>query len=899
MQRREDFVKWFSELSNEDISIAGGKGASLAEMYTHKFPVPPGFIITADSYRYFIDKAGIKGDIKRILDELDVDDNDALNKASKRIRDLIENSQLPDDLKDEILEAYGILDDKDVKNAGLGASDILRTSHERPFVAIRSSATTEDLADASFAGQQESFLAVKGDVDLIEKIKKCFSSLFTPRAIFYRLKKGFDISKSYLAVVVQKMIDSDKSGVIFSKNPLKEDGNVVIEAVFGLGEGIVSGMILPDHYVINPRKDFEVVEERVSDKRIALVRNSSGKIGEVKLTNEISKREVLNQYELKRLSQFAMQLEEHYKKPQDIEFAIGAGEFYIVQSRPITTKVKQSEGEIGGNVLFSGLGASPGVSSGVVKIIHDMEDLSKIKRGDILVTKMTNPDMVVAMQKAAGIITDEGGVTSHAAIVSREMGIPAVVGTRVATERLKDGDIVSVDGFTGRIIEGRVEEKKAEIKQIVPTKTKIKVIVDLPDYASRAATSGLREIGLVRLESLIAVKGMHPVYFLKKNKLEEYIDLIHDGLKMMLGYFDKIWVRTSDVRSDEFKNLEGAPGTIEGNPMLGDHGIRFSLKNIDLLEAEFKAVKELADEFPGKGFGIMLPQVISVEEVEEAKKIFIESKMPGNVQFGVMVETPAAVLIIDKIIELGIDFISFGTNDLTQYTLALDRNNPDVQNLYDEMHPAVLRSIASVIKICKNNNVETSICGQAGSRPEMAKFLVEAGIDSISVNADAAEAVSHIVKGIEGNFQGTLENQEIPTVKEIKVNSNLAPVKVKVITDAIDEEALILRALEEDEYRPGAKKEDDIPQLNDAIPIDSGHLVEGKKNEEVGMFDKLDDAVELSIENVDDFAEAALEAEVMQEVGESQAREEEAKKQNHKLKPLGNEFQDDVSLDIF
>jgi len=870
--KRDEFVAWFSELSNKDVSIAGGKGASLAEMYRNKFPVPPGFVITAEAYRYFLEKAGIRNDLRRLLGELDPDDTAKLNQISRKIRDLIESSKLPNELEEEIIDAYSVLDDNNIKGAGLGASDILRTSHERPFVAVRSSATTEDLADASFAGQQETFLAVKGDRDLIDKVKKCFSSLFTPRAIYYRTKKGFDHEKSYLAVVIQKMIDSEKSGVIFSKNPLRDDENIVIEAVYGLGEGIVSGRILPDHYVLNPRDDYNIIDKKVADKKIALVRNSSGQVGEVKLTEERSKSEVLNSYELKRLGQFAIQLEEHYKKPQDIEFAIEREEFYIVQSRPITTKVKKSEGEIGGNVLFTGLGASPGVSSGVVKLIHNLDELEKIKRGDVLVTKMTNPDMVVAMQKAAAIITDEGGTTSHAAIVSREMGIPAVVGTRVATERLKDGDIVSVDGFTGRIIEGRAEEKKAEIFPVVPTRTKIKVIVDLPDYAERAARSEVKAIGLVRLEGLIAEKGVHPVYYLKKNKVNEYIEVIHSGLKKMAVYFDEIWVRSSDVRSDEYKNLEGAPQNEEGNPMLGDHGIRFNLKNQDILEAEFKAIKELADEYPNKKFGIMIPQVIRVEEVDETKKIFSSLNMPRNIKFGIMIETPAAVWIIKELVDK-IDFISFGTNDLTQYTLAIDRNNPDVQDLYNEMHPAILRSLSYVIKVCKAKGVETSICGQAGSKEEMARYLVGLGIDSISVNADAAKNVSEIVSKIE---REALNMNEMAESFEKKSEPVEEPKKSE-IKEAIDEEQLILKALEgDDEYNPGVKNDkNDIPELNDAIPISSELLQEN-----------------IGITGMDDLADAMLEAEVIEKIKMNEAREE-------KKRPENKIVESDELLDIF
>ncbi len=859
----KNFVKWFSELSNKDVAIAGGKGASLAEMYNHKFPIPPGFIVTADAYKYFIEKAKLKDQIQTILKETNVDDTSALEKNSVKIKGLIINSEMPVELRRQIIEAYDVLDveKQNFSKASESALDILRNSHEPPFVAVRSSATTEDLADASFAGQQESFLNVKGNDQLILHVKKTFASLFTPRAIYYRVKKGFFHDNSYLAVVVQKMINSTKSGVIFSKNPLKDDNNIVMEAVWGLGEGIVSGRISPDHYVVTP--DLKVIEEKTAEKKIALTRNSSGKTEVINLREEISKREVLTGYEIKILAQYAQRLEEHYGKPQDIEFAIEDTNIYIVQSRPITTQVKKDDREVAGNILLSGLGASPGIASGIVKVVKDLSELNKVQKGNVLVTVMTNPDMVVTMQKASAIITDEGGVTSHAAIVSREMGIPAVVGTKEATTKLQDGQVVTVDGFTGRIIEGHGIEKKIEIKPIVPTKTKIKVIVDLPDYAERAAESGSKAIGLVRLEAAIATSGKHPVWFVRNDKVDDYIKILNEKMRKIAKPFQEVWFRTSDFRSDEYKNLEGAPQKTEGNPMLGNHGIRFSLRNQDLLEAEFKAVKEIADEYENKTFGVMLPQIISVSELKEAKRIASGVGFPKNVKFGIMVETPAAVQIINELCEEGIDFISFGTNDLTQYTLAIDRNNEEVQDLYDEMNPAVLSSVSYVIRRCKRYGVETSICGQAASRPEMAKFLVEQGIDSLSVNADAAYDVSMIVSEIESKgIVNSPENEEYHKKEEKKGYEYLVPPQ----KENIDEEELILQALGDlgDEYSPGLGKEKDIPPLNEAIPVSPEDF--SKKEEVMEIPDFSPDSFENQPEEI-------FELEVMKEVQESEARQ--------------------------
>ena len=497
-EKEEGFVKWFSELSNKDIEIAGGKGASLAELYRHKFPIPPGFVVTANAYKHFIESEGLKNLIHDTLSGLNTENTEDLNAASKKIREAIEKTPLPKDLEEEIIEAYDVLDVEKHKmsEASSGALEILRTGHEPPFVAVRSSSTAEDLAEASFAGQQESFLNIKGEKFLLDKIRKCFSSLFTPRAIYYRAKKKFKHEDTYLAVVVQKMIDAEKSGVVFSRNPIKKDETILLEAVWGLGEGIVSGRIKPDTYrATRDLEKFDILDAKIAEKKIAIVRDSGGNTVPVKLSPEKSKYQVLTTYEIKRLSQIALESEEHYATPQDIEFAIADKEIYIVQSRPITTQVIENDNkEIEGSSILEGLGASPGISAGTVRIIEDLNHLEKVRKGDIIVTQMTNPDMVVTMQRAAGIVTDEGGVTSHAAIVSREMGIPAVVGTGNATEKLKDGQLVTVDGNNGRVYEGRGETKSVKINPIVPTKTKIKVNVVVVKMIGNVEEMGLLNV---------------------------------------------------------------------------------------------------------------------------------------------------------------------------------------------------------------------------------------------------------------------------------------------------------------------------------------------------------------------------------------------------------------------
>ncbi len=743
-----EFIKWFSELNKSSGNIAGGKGANLAEIYNLGTPVPPGFVVTAQAYDYFIEKAGIKEKIRGLLNRINYENTKTLDEITKQIRALIIDSKLPEEMQEEIIEAYENLN---IDEANLEKEPILEIlqDSEPIFVAVRSSATTEDLAEASFAGQQDSFINIKGKQELINHIKKCFASLFTSRATYYRHKKGFKHEQASLAVVVQKMVDSDKSGVIFSKDPSYKNDNIIIEAVWGLGEGIVSGRITPDKYIIS--KEKEVLDKKISDKKIAMTKDFDGKGLIVKLKEEKSNSQVLNGYEIKKLAEFAINLEEHYQKPQDIEFAIEGEKIYIVQTRPITTmgkRIEESKKELQGEAILTGLAASPGIGSGKIKIIETLKDLDKINKGDILVTEMTNPDMVVTMQKSAAIVTNEGGLTAHAAIVSREMGIPCVVGTQEATTKLKEGEIITVNGFTGKIYRGKISETIQ--KEILPvttkTKTKTKVIVDLPSFAERAAKTKIKQVGLVRIEGIIAESGKHPNYFLEKNKLKDYEEIIFRGLQEISKYFEELWIRTSDIRSDEFKNLAGTPQKKEANPMLGMHGIRYGIKNPEILKSELKALKKISEN--NKKIGILLPQVISVEEIKKVKEFLKEINF-SKAKIGIMVETPAAVQIIGELCNEGIDFISFGTNDLTQYILAVDRGNEQVQELYNEMHPAVLHQLEYVIRVCKRNNVETSICGQAGSKKEMVHFLVEKGIDSISVNADAAAEISDYIAEVE------------------------------------------------------------------------------------------------------------------------------------------------------
>lgn len=783
-------IVWLSEISKNDIAVAGGKGANLAEMYNAGLPVPPAFIITAQAFVTFLRESGIKDKILKVVNSIELENTTELEAKAKEIQRIITASNMPKALGEEIIEAYSNLGIEKKEIGKTNANELLKLAEvkgQEVFVAVRSSATTEDLSTASFAGQQETFLNIKGKEALIEAVKKCWASLFTARAIYYRTKKGFSHETSYIAVVVQRMVNSDKSGVMFTINPLTNNKDeIVIESVFGLGEGIVSGTIEPDSYVID-KKRLSVIKRRLGVKKLVFVKDSKGHTIKEELPEDKHNEEVLTVAELKSLSNYGLEIEEHYKWPQDIEWAIEKGKIYIVQSRPVTTVEKEAkEIKVEGKVLIEGLAASAGIASGIVKIIKDLKDLNKIKEGDILVTRMTNPDMVVTMQKAKAIVTDEGGLTAHAAIVSREIGLPCIVGTKNATRILQEGTIVTVDGTNGKVYEGKVDivetpapseavpskpTPPALAKMLIPKEvreafeiakkrkegieekgTLVKVNCDLPDVAERAAATGADGVGLVRLEFIIAKGGVHPAEYIRKGEQEKYSKLLADGIEKIAKAFlgKSVWVRTSDIRTDEYRNLEGASlEPREDNPMLGWHGIRRGLDDIEILKAEFKAVKLLHD----RGYtnvGIMLPFVIRTEEVRKAKELCREVGLEPRqqVEFGVMIETPASCMIIEELCSEGIDFISFGTNDLTQLTLGIDRNNERLARLYDEMHPGVLRLLEMVISVCKSYNVKTSICGQAGSRPEMAKFLAKKGISSLSANIDSVALIRDAIKEI-------------------------------------------------------------------------------------------------------------------------------------------------------
>jgi pyruvate,water dikinase len=739
LAKEKSAVVWIGDLSKNDVGIAGGKGANLGEMIRANLPIPNAFVVTSEAYRSFLRDSGLEEKVLSILRNTNVDDSKALQTASKEIRRLIEETEVPGHIKKEILENYKKL------NTGRGV-----------LVAVRSSATAEDLPGASFAGQQETYLNVTEE-DLVDAVKKCWSSLFTPRAIFYREKKGFEHSQVAIAVIVQEMVNAEKAGVLFTVHPATgEKDKLIIEGAWGLGEGVVSGTVTPDHYVID-KKTRELLDKEITSKEIMFVRDGkTGKTVKKKVPSKKTNAQTLNDNEIAKLAELGIQVEEHYNFPQDIEWAIEGDRVYLLQSRPITVfyeEEKEEKSEEAREIIVKGLGASPGVGSGKVKILSSVEELDKVLEGDVLVATMTNPDMVPAMRRASAIVTDEGGMTCHAAIVSRELGIPCVVGTGDATKVLTDGMEITVDGSKGNVFKGLTKvAEKPEVEVVAPAKiitaTEVKANISIPEVAPKVAPLA-DGVGLLRVEHMILGIGKHPIKFIKDGDEEELVKSIADGVRQVAESFypKPVWYRSLDAPTDEFRTLAGGEDEPhEHNPMLGWRGIRRGIDQPELLAAEFKAIKRLVDEGL-TNIGVMIPLVQHPEELREAKRIASEvGLMPHkDLKFGIMVETPASALIIEDFIAEGLDFISFGTNDLTQYTLALDRNNERVAKLYTEKHKAVQKLLEMVIKKCKEAGVESSICGQAGSDPEIAAKLVEYGITSISANPDAVQTIREMV----------------------------------------------------------------------------------------------------------------------------------------------------------
>ena len=758
---RRNLVLPFSKVSKEDIGLVGGKGANLGEMTQAGFPVPPGFIITSQAYYHFLDENNLKDRLIKDLYLLDYQDPENLQRITNQIREHIISAPVPKDLVKQIFKAYEKLGGK-LKHA---------------YVAVRSSATAEDLPDASFAGQQETFLNISGEAALIEHVRLAWASLFTPRATFYRAEKGFDQLKVGIAVPVQRMIQAKTSGVMFTINPAKNDKNkIVIEAIYGLGELIVQGVVTPDHYEVD-KTNLQIAVKQINSQEIQLSKVGASTKQRTVKPNLRKKQKITDQHIIE-LAKIGKQLQQHYFYPQDVEWALEKNKLYILQTRPVTTigtvakkKKTQSKSAITLPILITGQGASPGLISGKARVITSAKQISQIDSGEILITKMTTPDFVPAMRKAVAIVTDEGGLTSHAAIVSRELGVVCVVGTEKATKKIKNGQLITIDGSTGKIYQGQLnasEEKQISSpakKNLIKTasprkattrklKTATKVYVNLadPTMANKIAKKDVDGVGLLRAEFMIAQIGIHPKRLINQGKQNFFVKQLTKGLLKFAKAFSPrpVIYRTTDFKTNEYCNLIGGKEfePHEANPMLGFRGAYRYLIQPETFELELEAIKLIRNKKGYRNLHLMLPFVRTVKELKEVKKIITINglKRAPSFKLYMMVEIPSNVILLPQFIKTGIDGISIGSNDLTQLILGIDRDSEEVAPIFNEQDKAVLWAIKRVIKIAQKYNISSSICGQAPSLyPELTARLVEWGITAISISPDVIERTREIV----------------------------------------------------------------------------------------------------------------------------------------------------------
>jgi pyruvate, water dikinase len=741
-------VLFFKDIDKHDIPAVGGKGANLGEMTQAGFPVPNGFAVTVSAYDAFLESNDISRKIAEVLKGLNVNKSEELDEASKKIGKIVISGTIPKEVADEVIHAYKKL------------SKILRPA----LVAVRSSATAEDLPGMSFAGQQATFLNIKGEANLLNSIRECWASLFTARALFYRHENKISNDKVKISVIVQKMVQSAVSGVMFTLNPVtNEKDRIIIEAVWGLGEMIVQGSVVPDRYVVQ-KETFFILSKEISDQAIQLIKKGTETV-EAEVPKKIRQDAKLTEEEVVKLAKIAQKLQEHYYFPQDIEWAKEGKDLFIVQTRPVTTiaettkKGKEESGMTTADMpILTGASASPGIGSGPVKILKSPKEIGKVRTGDVLVAPMTSPDYVPAMKKAAAIITDEGGQTSHAAIVSRELGIPCVVGTKNATKELKDDMLVTVDGSKGQIYLGSKTKIQKQIikEEIFSGKTATKVYVNLAEVERAEEISKLNVdgVGLLRAEFMIANIGMHPKEAIKNKKQGKFIDELADSLTVFCKAFNPrpVVYRATDFKTNEYRSLPGGEKwePIEPNPMLGFRGAYRYITNPEVFNLELQAIKKVREKY--KNLHLMIPFVRSPEELKSVRRLVAAEGLFDSVtfKFWMMVEIPINVIQIDDFIDVGIDGISVGSNDLTMLLTGTDRDNAEVSNSFNERAPAVLWSLRRVIRHCHARGVTTSICGQAPSTyPDLVEKLVRYGITSMSINPDAVNKVRTTVSEAE------------------------------------------------------------------------------------------------------------------------------------------------------
>ena len=773
MKKEEQFLLWFEQLERKDVDIVGGKSSSLGEMTAKTdVPVPYGFATTAYAYRYFIKESGLEEKMRSILSELtDVENSALLRDVSARLRDAIMAEKMPQDLQDAIGAAY----------VELGK----RVGEENPYVAVRSSATAEDLPDASFAGQQDTYLNVQGAETIIAKVKECYASCFTDRAVYYREKQGFDHIEVALSAVVQMMVFSKTSGVMFTVNVATgDDNNILIEAAFGLGEYVVQGTVTPDNYTIS-KHDHKIIDRCVNEQDIMLVRKKGGDCEEVQVPEELRKVQTLTDEQILELADYAKKIEKHYGCYMDMEWGVDerTNKIWILQARPETVwsrrnkeggaKVQESKSmtTTDHKVIVKGLPASPGKVSGRVHVILDPSRIDEFKEGEILVTEMTAPDWVPAMKKAKAIVTDSGGMTCHASIVSRELGIPCIVGTKsrgeAATVTIPDGIDVTIDATHGVVYEGIIEEAKKEnqagaavavAEYFPPTGTKVYMNLGDPELAEKYSSLPCDGIGLMREEFIWTTYiHEHPLYLIKTGHPEKVVDQLAEGMRQVCQAMAPrpVTLRFSDFKSSEYRDLKGGDEfePYEPSALLGWRGASryYDPKYIEAFKLECQAVVKVREEFGLKNLNVMIPFCRNVEECEKVVKIMAECGLERGKDFKVwlMAEIPSNIILADQFNKY-VDGYSIGSNDLTMLVLGCDRDNDTVSHIYDERNLAVRRAVRHVIEVAHSEGKTVSICGQAPSvYPEFCEFLIKSGIDSISVNPDTVKFTKKLVAQVE------------------------------------------------------------------------------------------------------------------------------------------------------
>ncbi len=773
MKKEEQFLLWFEQLERKDVDIVGGKSSSLGEMTAKTdVPVPYGFATTAYAYRYFIKESGLEEKMRSILSELtDVENSALLRDVSARLRDAIMAEKMPQDLQDAIGAAY----------VELGK----RVGEENPYVAVRSSATAEDLPDASFAGQQDTYLNVQGAETIIAKVKECYASCFTDRAVYYREKQGFDHIEVALSAVVQMMVFSKTSGVMFTVNVATgDDNNILIEAAFGLGEYVVQGTVTPDNYTIS-KHDHKIIDRCVNEQDIMLVRKKGGDCEEVQVPEEQRKVQTLTDEQILELADYAKKIEKHYGCYMDMEWGVDerTNKIWILQARPETVwsrrnkeggaKVQESKSmtTTDHKVIVKGLPASPGKVSGRVHVILDPSRIDEFREGEILVTEMTAPDWVPAMKKAKAIVTDSGGMTCHASIVSRELGIPCIVGTKsrgeAATVTIPDGIDVTIDATHGVVYEGIIEEAKKEnqagaavavAEYFPPTGTKVYMNLGDPELAEKYSGLPCDGIGLMREEFIWTTYiHEHPLYLIKTGHPEKVVDQLAEGMRQVCQAMAPrpVTLRFSDFKSSEYRDLKGGDEfePYEPSALLGWRGASryYDPKYIEAFKLECQAVVKVREEFGLKNLNVMIPFCRNVEECEKVVKIMAECGLERGKDFKVwlMAEIPSNIILADQFNKY-VDGYSIGSNDLTMLVLGCDRDNDTVSHIYDERNLAVRRAVRHLIEVAHSEGKTVSICGQAPSvYPEFCEFLIKSGIDSISVNPDTVKFTKKLVAQVE------------------------------------------------------------------------------------------------------------------------------------------------------